>query len=97
MSLIAPGDHAESANASTEGDGWDNEDEAFAAMDDEQEREIQERMKRLNTRTGQKARPPRQPPSREGGLERQSSLDSEASLASSQSFASNITTGDVQL
>ena len=97
MSLIAPGDHAESANPSTEGDGWDNEDEAFAAMDDEQEREIQERMKRLNTRTGQKGRPPRQPPSREGGLERQSSLDSEASLASSQSFASNITTGDVQL
>ena len=55
------------------------------------DREIQERMKRLNTRHNQKARPPRQPPSREGGLERQSSLDSEASLASSQSFASNIT------
>ncbi len=54
-------------------------------------------MKRLNTRTGQKARPPRLPPSRDGGLERQNSFDSEASLASSQSFASNITTGSVQL
>ncbi len=66
-------------------------------MEDEQEREIQERMKRLNTRTGQKARPPRLPPSRDGGLERQNSQDSEASLASSQSFASNITTGTVWL
>ena len=93
-----PDDCAGATNVSTEGDGWDNDDEeAFESLEDEQEREIQERMKRLNTRTNQKARPPRQPPSREGGLERQNSLDSEASLASTQSFASNVTSGKAQL
>jgi hypothetical protein len=80
-----------------EGDGWDNDDEAFDAMEDEEQRQIQERMKRLNTRSTQKARPPRQTPSKESGLERQNSLDSEASLASSQSYASNMTSGKVIL
>ena len=82
-------------SAAREGDGWDtNDDEAFDDMEDEQQQEIQERMRRLNTRSTHKARPPRLPLPRDAGLERQNSFDSEASLASSQSQASNMTTGD---
>ena len=82
-------------SAAGEGDGWDsNDDEAFDDMEDEKQQEIQERMRRLNTRSTHKARPPRQPLTGDIGLERQTSFDSEASLASSQSQASNMTTGD---
>ncbi|CAK0749386.1 hypothetical protein CVIRNUC_001906 [Coccomyxa viridis] len=81
-------------SAAGEGDGWDsNDDEAFDDMEDEKQQEIQERMRRLNTRSTHKARPPRQPLTGDIGLERQTSFDSEASLASSQSQASNMTTG----
>lgn len=90
------GPYSEVINSSAGGDGWDNDDVAFDAMEDEQQREIEERMKRLNTRSTQKARPPRPTPSRDGGLERQNSLDSEASMASSQSYASNVTLGEYQ-
>ena len=77
------------------GDGWDtNDDETFDDMDDEQQQEIQERMRRLNARSTHKARPPRQPLTKDIGLERQSSFDSDASLASSQSLASDMTSGD---
>ena len=83
------------SSAAGEGDGWDtNDDETFDDMENEQQQEIQERMRRLNTRSTHKARPPRQPLTRDVGLERQNSFDSEASLASSQSQASNMTTGD---
>jgi len=79
-------------NSSEEADGWD-EDEDFGGPEDLQEKEAQDRLRRLNMRGTSMSRSGPSNFSR-GTLERQGSLEgSESSLASSHSHASNLATG----
>ena len=78
-------------NSSEEAEGW-GDDEEFGALEDPEEKEAQDRLRRLNMRSSTTSGTDLANSSR-ATLERHASWDSESSLASSHSRASNMTTG----
>ncbi|CAL8461727.1 g1258 [Coccomyxa elongata] len=78
-------------NSSEDAEGW-GDDEEFGALEDPEEKEAQERLRRLNMRASTASRTDLANSSRTT-LERQGSWDSESSLASSHSRASNMAPG----